>query len=136
MTKENMKKTSTKFIIRWLFNSLGLYFAVSFLGAGNYNMSLWVSVFGYLSAGLIFSIINSILKPVIIVLSLPAIALTLGMFMLVVNGLMVYLTFRISQNISVTFVNSIFIGLLMSLINYIVDMILITKIDNQRRIKK
>lgn len=131
-----MKKTSTKFIIRWLFNSLGLYFAISFLGAGNYSMPLGVSILGYLSAGLIFSIINSVLKPFIIVLSLPAIALTLGMFMLVVNGLMVYITFRISQNISVTFVNSIFIGLLMSLINYMVDMTLITKIDSQRGRKK
>ena len=72
-------------------------------------------------AGLIFSIINSVLRPIAVILSLPAILLTLGLFILVVNGLMVYLSLLIAPGISMTFVESILSGILMSLINYIVS---------------
>ncbi len=108
--------------------------AVRLLGAGYDNIPLGIGVLGYLVAGLTFSIVNGILKPFIVVLALPAIALTLGLFMLVVNGLMVYVSLKISPNITMTFVNSIFTGILLSLINYIVDVTLTTKnISSKRR---
>ncbi len=117
------------FIIRWLFNSLGLWMAVKILGEGyTYDgSSLWMYILGFLVAGLIFSMVNSILKPFIVILALPAILLSLGLFMLIVNGLMVYLSLKMAPGISMTFFNSIIAGMILSLVNYIVSATLVVR---------
>jgi len=114
------------FIVRWLFNSLGLWMAVHLLGTGN-NIEVHAGIAGFLFAGLIFSVVNTILKPIIIIFSLPAILLTLGLFMFIVNGLMVYVSLKLTPGISMTFFNSILTGMLLSLLNYIVSTTLMVR---------
>jgi putative membrane protein len=117
-----MKRQFVIFIVRWLLNSLGLWVAVRLLGTGySDNTMVSVGLVGFLTAGLIFSIVNSIIKPFIVILSLPAILVTLGLFMLIVNGLMVYISLWLVPGISMTFFNSILTGMLLSLVNYIVS---------------
>ncbi|MEP7205151.1 MAG: phage holin family protein [Candidatus Saccharibacteria bacterium] len=116
-----MKRQFRVFLIRWVLNSLGLWVAVKMLGSGYQVEAVTPGVWGFLMAGLIFSVINSILKPIAVILSLPAILLTLGLFMLVVNGLMVYISLRFSPGLQMTFLNSILTGMLLSLVNYIVS---------------
>ena len=125
-----MNKHFSIFIVRWLFNSLGLWVAVSLLGTGYDNTMVNESIVGFLLAGLIFSIINSILKPIIVILSLPAILLTLGLFMIIVNGLLVYISLRFTPRISMSFVNSILTGMLLSLVNYIVSATFVLRSEN------
>jgi putative membrane protein len=60
-------------------------------------------------------------------LSLPAILVTLGLFMLIVNGLMVWISFWIVPGISMSFLNSILTGIILSLVNYIVSVTLVSK---------
>ncbi len=114
-----MRRQFAIFIIRWLLNSFGLWIAVRLLGSGEPVDDSSVSIF--LLAGLIFSILNSLLKPIVVILSLPAILLTLGLFMLVVNGFMVWLALGVAPGLHLTFTSSIFAGMLLSLINYIVS---------------
>ncbi len=76
-----------KFILRWLINFLGLWAAASLLGGVDYGDQVRVLIF----ASLIFSIVNAFIRPLVIVLALPAIVLTLGLFIFVVNALMLYL---------------------------------------------
>jgi len=109
------------FVVRWLANSLGLWLAVQLLGTGYSNIEVQVGLTGFLLAGLIFSIVNSLLKPIIMILSLPAILLTLGLFVLIVNGLMVYISLKLAPGITMSFFNSIITGALLSLINYIIS---------------
>jgi putative membrane protein len=76
------------FILRWLVNFLGLWAAAVLMsGSIEYNSQLSVLII----AALIFSIVNAVLRPLVVLFSLPAIVLTLGLFMLVVNGLMLYI---------------------------------------------
>jgi len=116
-----MKRQFLVFLIRWVLNSLGLWVAVSLFGTGYGNGLVTVGAWGFLMAGLIFSVINTILKPIAVIFSLPAILLTLGLFMLVVNGLMVYISLKLSPGLSMSFINSILTGMLLSLVNYIVS---------------
>lgn len=116
-----MKQQFAVFIIRWLLNSFGLWLAVRLFGTGYSEAQVDSGYMVFLLAGLIFSIINSILRPIIIILSLPAILLTLGLFILIVNGLMVYLTLKLTPGLQMTFLHSIFTGIILSLINYIVS---------------
>ncbi len=114
------------FIVRWLFNSLGLWVAVQLLGTAN-GIDVNTGVAGYLLAGLIFSIVNSVIKPLIVILALPAILVTLGFFILIVNGLMVYISLRFTPGIEMTFLNSIFAGMILSLVNYIVSAVFVKR---------
>ena len=116
-----MKRQFMVFLIRWVLNSLGLWVSVRLFGTGNNNIDVTVGVWGFLLAGLIFSVINSILKPIAVIFALPAILLTLGLFMLVVNGLMVYISLEIAPGMDMTFFNSVLTGILLSLLNYIVS---------------
>lgn len=116
-----MRRQFFVFLIRWLLNSIGLWIAVRLFGTGYENADVTAGIWGFLLAGLIFSIINSVLKPIIVIFSLPAILLTLGLFVLVVNGLMVYISLSLAPGISMSFFNSILTGMLLSLVNYIVS---------------
>lgn len=124
-----MNKNFSIFIIRWLLNSLGLWVAVQLLGTGYNNVEVTAGTMGFLFAGLIFSIVNSVLRPIVIILSLPAILLTLGLFIIIVNGLMVYISLRFTPGIEMSFVNSIFAGMILSLVNYIVSATSVVKSD-------
>lgn len=126
-----MKKQFAVFLVRWLLNSFGLWVAVRLLGTGYSEAQLEQGLAVFLVAGLIFSIINSILRPIIIILSLPAILVTLGLFILVVNGLMVYISLKLTPGLQMTFLNSIFTGIILSLINYIVSSVL--ELKNERK---
>lgn len=78
----------------------------------------------FLLAGLVLSLLNSLIRPIIVVLALPAIVLTLGLFTLVVNGIVVYLALKLVPGLDISFVGSIITGMLISLINYAISGIL------------
>lgn len=116
-----MKRQFTTFLIRWVLNTFGLWFAIKLFGTGVHNEEITAGFWGFLLAGLIFSILNSVLKPIIVILSLPAILLTLGLFTFVVNGFMVWLSLMIAPGIKMSFFHSIITGIVISLINYIIS---------------
>ena len=74
--------------ITWLFNTVALYVATWLLAGLDYGEDWWVP----LVAGLVFTLVNSFLKPVLAILSIPFIILTLGIFYFLINVFMLYLT--------------------------------------------
>lgn len=116
-----MKQQFFVFVVRWILNSFGLWVAVRIFGTGYSDAELTAGAWAFLTAGLIFSVINSILRPVAIILSLPAILLTLGLFTIIVNGLMVYISLKLAPGLNMTFWNSVLTGIVLSLVNYIVS---------------
>ncbi|HSW90957.1 MAG TPA: phage holin family protein [Candidatus Saccharimonadales bacterium] len=116
-----MKRQLFTFVIRWVLNSFGLWVAVRIFGTGYSNEQISNSISVFLVAGLIFSVVNAILKPIVIILSLPAILITLGLFTVIVNGLMVYISLKLAPGMHMTFLNSVLTGLVLSLVNYIVS---------------
>lgn len=109
------------FFVRWALNSLGLWVAIRLLGTGYDDIDVSAGFWGFVLAGLIFSIANSLFKPLLVILSLPAILVTLGLFTIVVNGILVYFSLMLSPGISMSFGNSIITGIILSLVNYIVS---------------
>lgn len=116
-----MKRQFLVFVIRWVLNSFGLWIAVRIFGTGYSEQQIDSGFYVFLVAGLIFSIINAVLKPAVIILALPAILVTLGFFTIIVNGLMVYISLRLTPGLEMTFWNSVLTGLVLSLVNYIVS---------------
>jgi putative membrane protein len=129
----NMKRQFIVFLLRWLLNSFGLWIAVRLFGTGYSPETLNAGTGVFLLAGLIFSLINSILRPVVIVLSLPAILVTLGLFTFIVNGLMVYISLALTPGLQMTFWHSVITGVVLSLLNYIVSSAVEMRYDEIRK---
>ena len=116
-----MKTQFLVFLLRWALNAVGLWLAVRLLGTGYDNVDVTAGFWGFLLAGLIFSLINSLFKPLLVIVSLPAILLTLGLFTIIVNGVIVYISIALAPGIAMSFGNSIIAGIILSLVNYIVN---------------
>ena len=84
------------FLIRGLVTALGLWVASAVLGGVHSNGFL-----SLLGAGLLLGIINAIVRPIIVILTLPITIFTLGLFLLVVNALMVLLVSKMMHGFSV-----------------------------------
>lgn len=117
-----MKRQFAIFLLRWAAMSFGIWVSVSVLGGvvSGSEPTVWT----YLGAGLAFSVVNTVLKPIVTILSLPAIILTLGLFVLVVNGLMVYIALLLVPSLQFSFVQAVIGGIFLSLINYVFNNIL------------
>ena len=83
----------TKFIIRWGINVLGLYAAIWLVPGielrGDWTAVLWLA--------LIFGLLNALVRPLLKFLTCPLIILTLGLFTIVINTVMLLLTSRVGQ---------------------------------------
>jgi len=111
-----------RFIVSWFVCGLGIWIASALLGGRiNYSNSFIVIVI----AGLMLAIVNTIVKPLIILLSLPAILFTLGLFIIVINGLMLTLVSAIYPSLQISgFGVALLAGMVIGLVNYLVATIL------------
>lgn len=111
-----------RFLIRWLVCSLGLWIAAGFLSSSiSYDNELRVIII----AGLVLAIINIVLKPILVIFTLPAILLTLGFFMIIINGLTVFIASKLYTPLHITnFWAAMFAGMVIGLVNYLVTAIL------------
>jgi putative membrane protein len=114
----------TKLFIRLGINAVAVYAAIYFLnGRGiTANPDSW---FYYLALGLIFGVVNAVLRPLLITLSCPLIILTLGLGTLLINTLLFYLSGLIGQYFGVGFtVDGFMPAFLGSLIISVVSLVL------------
>jgi putative membrane protein len=111
-----------RFVFRWLVCCLGLWIAAGLLGGRlSYGGSLGV----ILIAGAILAIINIILKPILVIISLPAILVTLGLFMIIINGLTVFIASQLYPSLHFSsFWAAIVAGIIIGLVNFLVTAII------------
>ena len=116
-----MNKPFSRFLIRWFVCGLGLWVASLILG-DDISFTRFLAV---VIAGLVLAVMNAIIKPIVIILSLPAILLSLGLFMIVINGLMVLIVSKLYTPLQVTnFGAAMLAGMIIGLVNYLVTTIL------------
>ncbi len=116
------KSAINSFLLRWFVSSLGIWIAAGLLDQSiTYENKIRVIVI----SGLVLAIINTVIKPIVVFLSLPAILLSLGLFMIVINGLMVALVSRLYGPLHVSnFGAAVLAGMIIGLVNYLVVTIL------------
>lgn len=114
----------TQFAVRWLVSSLGLFIAAAILGSERLSVGDdWTTVVG---AGFFLALVNMALKPVLVILSFPAIILSLGIFMLVLNGLLILIADWLYdplyvKNLGVAIIAGIIIGFVNFLVSRVVE---------------
>jgi len=87
------------FIIRLLVNAAALWVATAVVPGVTYNGG----TLPFLGVALVFGIINATLRPLAKILTFPLILVTLGLFALVINGLMLWLTSSLSDALGLGF---------------------------------
>jgi len=96
-----------RLLLRWLINAVALLVAAWLvpgigLGAANHapTQNDWTTL---AVVALIFGVVNAIIRPIVMLLSLPLTILTLGLFTFVINALMLLLTSGIAQRLHLGF---------------------------------
>jgi putative membrane protein len=91
------------FLLKLLAYAAGLAVAswlldgIRFTGPSNGSVELQEKVLPLLGVALILTLVNTFIRPILSVLSFPITLLTLGLFQLVINGLMLLLSSRIAD---------------------------------------
>ena len=105
-----------RLLLRILINSAALWVAVRFVPGLAYTGTPLM----LLCVAIVFGVVNVVVKPIVTVLSIPAVLLTLGLFLLVINAFMLWLTGWLStalglgfqvQGVGAAFLGSIVVSL-------------------------
>ncbi len=108
-------------ILRWVVNA-GLLMLIPYVVPG-----VSVKNFGTaLVAALILAFVNALIKPILILLTLPINILTLGLFILVINGLMFWLVSALVKGFQISgfwpaFLAALVFSIFSIALNYLLD---------------
>lgn len=88
-----------KILMRWVAAAIAIFVAVKLLPGLYFNGAWWQ--LGIVA--LIFGLLNALVRPVLKFLTCPLIILTLGLFVLVINAMMLWLTARAADTFGIDF---------------------------------
>ena len=108
-------------IIQILVNAAALWVAVQITDMDWTGAEVWQ----FLLVAVIFSLVNTFIKPILKIITLPITAVTLGLFLIVINALMLLLTGWVSDQLALGFdVNGFVPALLGAIVISIVSWVL------------
>lgn len=109
----------TRLVLKWALNSCALFIVMKLVPG------IQIDRFqDLLLATLVIGLLNAFLRPIIILLTLPVTLLTLGLFALVINGLMFSLAAHLVQGFHVTGFGAAFIAaVLFSIFSSVLNML-------------
>jgi len=84
-------------IIRWVLNAVALLITAALISGIEIR-----GFFSALIASMVLGIVNAVIRPIVVVLTLPLNILTLGLFTLVINGLMLKIVGSVVVGFSTT----------------------------------
>ncbi len=113
-------------LIRLIVNAFALS-AAAYLVDG---ITLAGGFWDVLLVALVFGLVNALLKPALLLLSLPILLITLGLFTFVVNGALLLLTARLTSHLAVSGFGSAFLG---SIVISVVSVVLGAWLKDERR---
>lgn len=118
-----MNKSWLRFIVRWFVSIFGLWVTSEILGNESISFEGRFSVI--VISGFILALVNTFIRPLVVFLTLPAVLLSLGIFMVVINALMVLLAAFLYGPLEVSnFGVAIVAGLVIGLVNWMVSALL------------
>ena len=106
-------------LVRFACNAAALYVAAWALSGVTYGDEWW----SLLIAAAVFTLVNMWLKPIVKLLSLPFIIVTLGLFLLVVNIFMLYVTDWLTDFHVSSFGTAALAAIIVSLVNWVLSMV-------------
>lgn len=108
------------FLIRALVSAFGMWLCVTWFGSAANPSDTVIFVL----AGVVFALLDALVKPVLKLFALPLAIFTLGLSTLVINIAMVALTIYLIPGISMDFVGVVLTSLILSLINSVASFLI------------
>ena len=114
-----------RFLLRLLATAAALWVAV-LLVPGITFTGTWLGMIG---VALVFGLVNAIIRPILKLLTCPLVVLTLGLFVFVLNALMLWLASEISQALGIgfdvdgfiaAFIGALIVGIVSTVLNLLV----------------
>ncbi|MDP2247708.1 MAG: phage holin family protein [Nitrosomonadales bacterium] len=112
-----------KLLLVWILNAIALL-AVAYL-MPSIEVSSFISA---LIAAAVIGLVNMLIKPVLIILTLPVTILTLGLFIFVINGLLFYFVGEVLEGFQV---QTLFAGILGAILYSIISWLLTSLISDK-----
>jgi putative membrane protein len=110
-----------RFVVRWAANAVALFVAAALVSGVSYGDEGWTLVV----AAAVFTLVNMWLRPVVRLLSLPLIILTLGLFLFVVNVLMLYVTDWLVADFEIaSFGAGLLAAIVVSVVNWVLQVLI------------
>lgn len=105
-------------LLRWLLNAVALWLTTEIIpGISFTEPGLWP----ILIAALVLGLVNAVVRPIMIVLTLPLTILTLGLFLLIVNGLALGIVIGLTPMASAGFGTTILAALVLTIISTVLN---------------
>jgi len=112
-----------KLLIGWLLNALALL-GVAYVVPDIHVSSIWIAAI----AAVVIGLANMLIKPILVILTLPITIVTLGLFILVINGVLFWATGHFLEGFEVkTLMAGIIGAIAYSVISWILSAIFIQK---------
>ncbi|HEX9108082.1 MAG TPA: phage holin family protein [Longimicrobiales bacterium] len=110
-----------KFLVRLIVTAIALWVAVQVIPGLEYHGG----PFGLVGVALVFGIINALVRPILLLLTCPLVVLTLGLFLFVLNGILLWIAAACSSFLGISFqVHGIVPAILGGLVIGLVSMVL------------
>ncbi len=120
----------TRFILRWIINAVAIFLAIRFVP----GISLQSGWLGVIWLALIFGLVNAFVRPLLKMLTCPLILLTLGLFTLLINTFLFWLTGQIGQLFGIVItINGFWPAFLGALVVSVVSVILTLVLKDELR---
>ncbi|HNT44199.1 MAG TPA: phage holin family protein [Syntrophorhabdaceae bacterium] len=112
-------------LLKWLIMAASIIIAAYFIPGvrvGSFFSALWVALF--------LGVVNILVRPVLILITLPINILTLGLFTFVINAVLVLLASSVIKGFEVAgFWWALLYSVVLSLVNYVINLIVQPKED-------
>jgi putative membrane protein len=122
-----------KLLLRWIINGVALYVAAELITGITFE-GQWLALF---VVALLFGLVNALIRPLLKLLTCPLILLTMGLFTLVINGLMLWLASELAGWLDIgfhvaDFWSAFLGGLVISVVSFVLSLLLIDE-DKKKR---
>lgn len=106
-----------KLVVKWIVTAAAVYFAawaVEGIYVPDFGTALWVSV--------VLGLLNAFVKPFLLLVSVPLLVLSLGLFLVVVNAVVLYFAADLIDDFHIrSFWSAIWGSLIISAVSYLTD---------------
>jgi putative membrane protein len=122
--KENSLQTLRRVVLQWLITTLAVFAAMYLVPGITFDGPGWQ--LGIIA--MIFSVINQLLKPILLLMTCPMVVLTLGLFTVVINAILLLITAYFADFLGInfaidTFTTAIFGALVVSFTTLVLNLL-------------
>lgn len=124
-----------RLLVRWAVNAIALWVAIEIVPGLEYRGESYSSL---LIIALIFGLVNALVRPILVLLTCPLIVLTLGLFILIINAVMLSLTVWLSDLfglglVSESFVATLLGALVISIVSGLINLLIREEREPERK---